>query len=58
MDKWKRNGATIYNDDETGYQNAKRRLQKQQKDKEKETLINELKKKVDILWNLYISDGK
>lgn len=50
MDKWKRNGNTIYNDDSIGYENAKKRLEKLKENKLKEQNIEEIKRKVDIIW--------
>lgn len=57
MDKWKRNGNVLYNDDEIGYENAKKRIEKMKEKKNKEIEnkkliddISELKEKVSIMW--------
>jgi hypothetical protein len=58
MDKWKRSGNVLYNDDEIGYENAKKRIAKQKEklDKEREERkqkedFAEIKRKVDIMWH-------
>ncbi len=60
MDNWKRNGNTLYNDDEVGYENAKKRIQRQREKKLKEIEdrknieeLQEIKRKVDIMWEYF-----
>ena len=57
MDNWKRSGNVLYNDDEIGYENAKKRLEKrkQQHLKEREDRqlredVEEIKRKVYTMW--------
>ncbi len=57
MDNWKRSGNVLYNDDEIGYENAKKRMEKrkQQQLKEREDRqlredVEEIKRKVYTMW--------